>query len=207
MVLTDKQIRNYTVDYKREKLDLRLIENFKEENLQSESYDVTIGNHIAVFKKETKCIDLYEQEVIDSLYTRINISQTGGYILAPNEYILVSLQERINLPNFLTAHIRPRTKYTRLGLLVSDQHCNSTYSGNLQIGLHNVSNNSIKIEPGIRVAQIVFEELKGKPSDEKLYKNKANASYQNEETFIGARFTAEYEKKINDIIDIILEKD
>ena len=48
--------------------------------------------------------------------------------------VLVSLCENICLPSNVTAHLRPKTRYTRLGLLVSDQHCNSTRSEERRVG-------------------------------------------------------------------------
>ena len=104
----------------------------------------------------------------------------------------------------LTAHIRPRTRFTRLGLLVSDQHCNSTYSGNLKLGVYNATNFPIKILPNIKIAQIVFEELKSVPSLEKQYKNKLNAVYQQEKDFIGAKFSDEIRQKIEKAVNIVL---
>ena len=38
------------------------------------------------------------------------------------------------------------------------------------------------------IAQIVFEELKSEPSPEKVYSAKADASYHNEQSFLGAKF-------------------
>ena len=107
----------------------------------------------------------------------------------PKEYLLVSLTEKIKLPSSITAHLRPKTRYIRLGLLVSSQHCNSTYTGHLWIGLFNAADYPIRIHSGYPIAQFVFEELDGVLSTNKLYENKANAHYQNEsDTLRGARF-------------------
>ena len=119
-------------------------------------------------------------------------------------YIFVNIKEKITLPENLTAHIRPRTRFTRLGLLVSDQHCNSTYSGNLKLGIFNATNFPIKIFPDIKIAQIVFEELKSTPSIKKQYKNKSNAAYQQEKDFIGAKFSDEIRQKIEKAVNIVL---
>ncbi|WMI80886.1 dCTP deaminase [Anaerotignum sp. MB30-C6] len=198
MVLTDKQIREMCVEGNE-----KLITPFQENALQSESYDLSIGTQISVLKKEVRCIDLEKQNEIDKIYESIEID-SSGYVLSPQEYILITLKEQINLPSSLTAHIRPRTRFTRLGLIVSDQHCNSTYSGILKLGLFNATNYAIKITPNLRVAQIVFEELKEIPSEEKLYKNKENAVYQNEEHFIGAKFSDEVNKYIDEAVGILL---
>ena len=75
-------------------------------------------------------------------------------------------------------------------------------SGNLNLGIFNATDYPIKIQKGMRVAQIVFEELDGIPSEHKLYKNKENAAYQNEKGDRGANF----EKEVNDFVDRILAK-
>lgn len=172
MILTDKSIRELCTTKK-------MIIPFQEENLQSESYDLTLGNKISVLNKIPRFIDLVKDADFEELYKTLNLDDEG-YPLSPNEYVLVQVKEQINLPEEVTAHIRPRTRFTRLGLIVSDQHCNSTYSGILQIGIFNATNSTIKLASGIKLCQIVFEELKGIPSSEKQYKNKSNAAYQNE---------------------------
>lgn len=184
VVLTDKRIRELAENE-------QLIAPFNEKNLQSESYDVTIGNKITVMSKEIHCIDIAKQKTIDGIYKDIDISEKG-YIISPGEYIMITLKETIKLPNDLTAHLRPKTRYTRLGLIVSDQHCNSTYSGYLQVGLFNATNYPIMIHSGYTIAQLVFEELEDIPSAKKLYKNRKDAHYQNEDgNFIGAKFDDE----------------
>ncbi|MDE6314058.1 MAG: 2'-deoxycytidine 5'-triphosphate deaminase [Lachnospiraceae bacterium] len=205
MVLTDKEIREYIVNYKNYNLEQPLISKFAEKQLQSESYDVTASNVITTLKKEVRCISIDEQENIDSIYEEINM-KSEGYVISPKEYIMVALNEQINLPDFLTAHIRPRTKFTRLGLIVSDQHCNSTYSGILKLGLYNATDYAIKIKSGVGIAQIVFEELKSKPTEEKLYKNKIDASYQDEKEFIGAKFDSEFNANVNRIVEKLLRE-
>lgn len=185
MVLTDKKIREFV-----EKS--QLITPFCDENLQSESYDVTIGTELTVMKKESYCIDISKRADIEDVYYHIDISK-DGYTISPKEYVLVSLGESIKLPNSLTAHLRPKTRYTRLGLIVSSQHCNSTYNGILRIGLFNATEYPIRIYAGCVIAQLVFEELDGVPSLEKLYENKKNAHYHKEnKTFIGSKFDNDY---------------
>lgn len=181
MVLTDKKIRELV---KKE----NLIVPFNESNLQSESYDVTIGTEITELSKEIHCIDISKQETVDNIYKNIDISEKG-YIISPKQYLLVSLGETLKVPDNITVHLRPKTRYTRLGLLVADQHCNSTYSGHLRIGLFNATEYPIHIYSGYTIAQLVFEELEEVPSSDKLYKNRKDVHYQNENgVFRGAKF-------------------
>lgn len=203
MILTDKDIRALCIDNQPE--GRKLISPFFEDALQSESYDLAIGDRIAVLKKEVRCIDVTNQKNIDSIYNEQQLPEKG-YVISPKEYVLVSLQETISLPDNLTAHIRPRTRFTRLGLIVSDQHCNSTYEGNLKIGLFNATDYAIKIFPGVRVAQIVFEELKEKPSSEKQYRNKVTAAYQHEKQFIGGVAAEDFNRIVSSAVEKLLKK-
>lgn len=203
MILTDKDIRALCMSENKNKNGL--IAPFSENALQSESYDLAIGNRIAVLKKEVCCIDVTKQKDIDSIYNEMELPMSG-YVISPKEYVLVSLKENISLPDNITAHIRPRTRFTRMGLIVSDQHCNSTYEGNLKIGLFNATDYAIKIFPGVRVAQIVFEELKTTPSEGKQYKNKINAAYQNEQQFIGGIAAEDFNKTVSAAVDYLLKK-
>ena len=203
MILTDKDIRTLCIDDQSEGREL--ITPFFEDALQSESYDLAIGDRIAVLKKEVRCIDVTNQKNIDSIYNEQQLSEKG-YVISPKEYVLVSLQEIISLPDNLTAHIWPRTRFTRLGLIVSDQHCNSTYEGNLKIGLFNATDYAIKIFPGVRVAQIVFEELKEKPSSEKQYRNKVTAAYQHEKQFIGGVAAEDFNRIVSSAVEKLLKK-
>ena len=185
MILTDKDIRALCTNEK--KSTAGMINPFFEESLQSESYDLAIGKRIAVLKKEVRCIDITDQNKIDSIYDEMELP-ASGYVLSPKEYVLVSLRENIALP-------------------VSDQHCNSTYEGNLKLGLFNATDYAIKIFPGVRIAQIVFEELKSTPSSEKMYKNKVNAVYQNEQEFRGAVASKKLEDKVAEAVSLLLKRD
>lgn len=77
--------------------------------------------------------------LLENLYKEVKI-EDNGFLINPKGYILVSLNETLNIPEKINAHIRPRTRFVRVGLYVSAQHCNSTYSGKLKIGVFNFLN-------------------------------------------------------------------
>lgn len=202
MILTDKEIRKLC-DTSDENC---LINPFSEDALQSESYDLSIGTDIEIMNKRVKCIELDDQGALDEMYQKKKLGKEG-YILSPKEYVLVSLKEEIRLPDNITAHIRPRTRFTRLGLIVSAQHCNSTYHGKLHLGLYNATDYAIRLLSGVKIGQIVFEELKSVPTASKQYKNKSNAQYQDESEFRGANFSDEFNQKVDEIVNYLLGED
>lgn len=209
MTLSDKTILKLTSEYKKNGLGRPLIENFEEKNLQSSSYDFSMTNIIHLLKRGTHCIDLKDQNKIDESYEEIEIS--NSYIINPGEYILVTVKEKLNLPDNIICEVLPRTRFTRAGLLISNQYCNPSYSGILQIGFHNVTQNSIKIYPGMKIGQWLFRELNETPTEKRLYRNKVNATYQNEEEFRGGKFSKEIEelgkKKLDEILKSLKGED
>ncbi|HII4499896.1 TPA: dCTP deaminase [Clostridium perfringens] len=202
MILSDKEIRDMIENYKKYKLEAPLIEPFDEERLQGTSYDISMSDKIYRYKNEFRTIDLRNQNEIDSIYDEVSIN--NGYEIAPKEYILITLNETINLPNNIIAHVRPRTRFTRLGLIVSNQHCNETYSGKLKLGLFNATPYAIKIFPNLKIGQFIFEELKSVPTESKLYMNKQNAIYNNENQFIGCKMNDELKIKAENLYKKIL---
>ncbi|MGL5765099.1 MAG: dCTP deaminase [Sarcina sp.] len=182
-----------------------LIENFSEKNLQSISYDISMTNKIMKFRDEFKTIYLNEKDHIDNLFEEESI--VGGYKLRPNEYILVKIKEKINMPSDLGGHIRPRTTFNKIGVIITAQHLNPSYSGHLQIGLRNVTPNVIVLTPNLIIGQIIFETLDGKIQKEMLYENKLDSKYNNEDEFVGSKVYDETSiKKAEELYEKLIGK-
>lgn len=189
MVLTDKEISKLVTES-------NIIENYNEENLQAVSYDICASNVIQVFNRIQGTVDLRSKESIKLSNKEVFIDY--GYKIMPGEYILVKTKEKFNMTADLTGHIRPRTTFTRLGLVLSDQHINPTFSGHLYLGFFNATPNAIEIFPELIIGQIVFEKISGDITENLLYKNKKDAKYQNEDSFIFPQISDEITE---DIID------
>lgn len=184
MILSSNEIRKLITDSK-----VPMIQPFSENQLQGVSYDVSMSGDVVRLKETGGIIDP-ASEINDTLYEKITVGEEG-YLLSPGSFVLVNLTERISLPDNLTAHIRPRTRFSRNGILICDQHCSPSYSGILQIGLYNAGVNSFLLRKGLKFAQIVFEMLSSVPDSDKLYRNKKNATYNDEAEFRGSRFGIE----------------
>lgn len=199
MILSDKEIRKYA-----QESTSPLIKPFSEDCLQAASYDVSLSGNIAILNRTGKVIDPADKQDLSDIYKKVMIG-SDGYLFSPGEYLLVELAEVVQIPENLIAHVRPRTRFTRAGVLVADQHCNPTYEGQLYIGLRNVGPNTILLWPGLKIAQLVFEELSSTPTESLWYKNKENAAFQHETSFRGARFgeagwSEEGKKYYNDLL-------
>lgn len=162
-----------------------MIENFNKSNLQSVSYDVTMNHMIRKFKDEFQTIYLDKKDSVENIFDEVDI--TYGYHLRPNEFILVTLNEMLNMPDDVAAHIRPRTTFNKLGLIVTAQHINPSYSGQLQIGMKNETPNVVVIKPNLVIGQIIFELVDGEIRKSELYRNKKSSKYQGETSFVGSK--------------------
>lgn len=200
MILSDKMISSLAIDQ-------NMLVPFDERKLQAASYDISSGNVAVVYTPVDRPIDLRNKELVELVTRKVNI--TNGYHIKPHEYILVKTKERFSIPANMTAHIRPRTTFTKLGLTVSDQHMNPAFQGYLYLGLYNTTPNIIDIYPDLTIAQMVFEKIAGEITEEKLYDHKKNAKYQNEDEFIVPKYdslNAHERNKVDSVINKIFGK-
>lgn len=204
MILNDVEIRNRVNSPEKYGMDYPLIKPFYEEQLQGASYDVTIENEIICFNSIPDVVDIKRKNSIDQVYKKDNISP-NGFILMPHTYALTTLHETFFIPKDLTAHLRPKTRHIRMGLLISGQHINPDSICKLNIGLFNMTPNPIRIYEGISIGQMVFEEMSECPSDEKLYRTKKDANYSQDIEFVGAMFGNEFTDFINKQVDQLLD--
>jgi len=171
-----------------------IITNYNGEFIGSASCDISISSTILKIKKTFKAIELSEPETVANMYDQIEIKDS--YNFKPNECIFVVLNEKIKIPKNIVAHIRPRTSLSRLGIIINFQHINAGYEGVLNIAMYNLSPNTYKIKPGMRIGQIVFEELTDGITDDLLYYNEKAPLYQNEEGNVGSKIYADFIGKV-----------
>lgn len=175
MILADTEIRKLV----KEKA---MIVPFDEKKLQAVSYDISSSDIVMAYQSLDKAVDLRNKKQMELVTRKIDI--TKGYHIKPNEYLLVKTKEKFFIPANMTAHVRPRTTFTRFGLVVSDQHMNPNFKGYLYLGLYNATPNIIDIYPDLAIAQMVFEEVTGDIAETKLYDRKKAAKYQDEDDFV-----------------------
>lgn len=128
------------------------------------------------------------------------------YILAPNATVFIKTKEVLSIPNDLMGRIGEKNSRMRMGLEVAGPHYYPGHITNAFLRVHNISDSSIAIQNGDKIAQIFFEQLRDTP--DVLY----NSTFQNEREYtgFGAKYQAEYDKRIQSaekIKDNIEEKE
>jgi dCTP deaminase len=136
------------------------------------SVDFRLGSKFKFFRKACEGVSVSEsfKRLPENAYEEKTLRHGESLELVPNELVLGCTLERLMLSNGLCARIEGRSSIARAGLLV---HVSSSLVqpgvDNVQVlELMNVSPVPLRVSPGARVCQIVFEELRG----EAAYKGK-----------------------------------
>lgn len=131
-----------------------MIENFKKENIGPCKYDFELGE-IFKHKKTEKVIDISENKLPELVELKL------PYVLKPGEYVLGKTIEKFDTPLDLMSIYAIRSTAFRIGLNIICGINDPGYKGNAVFGIHNVSQNKVKLFKGMKLLQTAFLELKG----------------------------------------------
>ena len=176
MILADIEIR-------------RLLKNrispWREENLNPNSYNITLGKELG------ECIPLQSHKPIDPLnkesFRVSKIELKEEFILKPGQFILAEMEEEIDLPRNICADVRGRSSLGRLGLI------NSSHAGLIDAGfgkkitleLYNSGRYGIILRPGMSIGQLQFQKLD--PAPGVAYGEKTTSRYYNQAPLEGSK--------------------
>ena len=106
-----------------------------------------------------------------------NLKPCSCLILEPGEFILGSTKEYVEIPDDLVGIVDGKSSIGRLGITahVTAGYIDAGFKGNIVLEIKNLSPNSILLYEGMRVCQIVFEELNDYPN--RIY-GEADNKYQ-----------------------------
>ncbi|RLG13068.1 MAG: dCTP deaminase [Candidatus Nanohalarchaeota archaeon] len=156
-------------------VDLRLGSRFRMFKMSDHSMIDPADYHDELIKKW----DDGQTEIEECTYTRLYVS-TKPFILHPSEFVLASLKEYISIPDDLVGRLEGRSSLGRLGLMVHSTagYVDPGFSGHLTLELANVGKLPVKLYPGMRICQIVFQDMTS-PA-EVPYGEKEGSKYQDE---------------------------
>ena len=167
MILVDKNIKEYV---SRNEL---ITEGYDEANVNGVSYDLTIGS----------ILDEKENEV-------------DQYQLEPGEIVFIKSREMLKIPLDILGRIAEKNSRMRQGLKIDGPHYQPGHETYPYLRVQNVSGtNTVTLTKGMRVAQIIFEQLQEQP--DVTYDLQKGASFQNEEKYRGlGNYQKEYSRQI-----------
>lgn len=136
--------------------------------LQDHAVDLRLGFTFMIPKrwkmtsKGRESLDTVHFDKNNSGYFEIIELEEGQFFdLLPNEHIIISTLESLKVPNDLMAVLYPRSSTNRKGLSLDlTGIIDSGYEGQLTLPVKNSTQSQIiRLFPGERLCQIVFEEL------------------------------------------------
>lgn len=140
-----------------------LIEGFEPLNIQSCSYDLRMGNQYYYHDKKDKG----PNPNIRYLKVKEKLK------IPPNAICYVITEEKVNMPNDLTASISLSFGLISRGVMLAVQPpYDPGYRGKTVAMLHNLSNQEIVIQRGQHILNIVFSELDKRVDEDQLYNGK-----------------------------------
>jgi dCTP deaminase len=132
------------------------------------SIDLTLDNKLRVFSVK-KTID--ENTDYKKISKIIDISE--GYMLKPGELVLGITLEKVTLPGNICGWLNSRSRFARIGLM---SHITAPFiapgvSNRQVLEIYNAGKNTIKLIPGTKICQLVFQECKGSAKYNGVFKD------------------------------------
>lgn len=182
MVLSEDEIKKciynkeLTVGIKRDELHIEDIP-INDLKFDTVTLELRLGN---VFKVWTDSLQGEKRSVdpkivnfpeYSSRYTQDGkLESDGTFLLQPQQFVICQVFEYIKLPTYLAGRIEGKSKLARfgVGVHVTAPTIQAGWGGNITLELYNHSRNGVNLtptnslkEPGMIIAQLILEEVKG----------------------------------------------
>lgn len=141
--------------------------------------DLTLGSEITVPTKGTYAYDLMQPAplalFIETNSRRYTIDEHSHFVLEREQFILAQTREVVSLPidhphnretnTCLAARIEGKSSRARVGLLIhfTAPTVHPGWKGRLTLEMINLGPARILLKPGMPIAQLIVEEVKGLP--------------------------------------------
>lgn len=164
-ILTKDEISDYL-----NRGEIKITPGIDKFQLQAHSVDLRLGFTFLIPKvwrvtkagREQLHMDYFSSDKPE-YFDIVELEKGQFFDLLPGEHILVSSFESITLPEDLMAVMYPRSSTNRKGISVDQTGIvDSGYSGQLVIPVrNNTQSQTVRLYPGERFCQVVFEKLTG----------------------------------------------
>lgn len=155
------------------------------------SLDLRLGNHFILFQQSrTPLLDTKNLR-LDGLTQEIHVSNEEGIIVHPRQFILGTTLEYIKLPDNMVARLEGRSSYGRLGIAVHSTagYIDPGFEGQVTMEIQNLGVVPVRLYPGERVCQIVFQTMTS--TAETPYYKKHDAKYMGQNATTTSRLDKE----------------
>ena len=154
------------------------IEPLDEDYIQPASVDLRLDRQILDFHPERySYLDILED--LSDLTELVEIPDPAPYILKPDQFILASTLEHVELPDDIVARLEGKSSLGRLGLLIHSTagYIDPGWKGQLTLEISNVAGVDITLYYGMKISQISFLRL-STPADRPYGSQELRSKYQ-----------------------------
>ena len=159
------------------------IDPFELSQLGPNSYDVRMGEWV-VEEVESSTILFLDEELQTNKIWQEPRFISGNFIVAPGAFFLTHTMETIGSHKYATL-LKARSTIARVGLDIcaSAGFGDVGYVNKWTLEIKNNSKNHIELKPGMRLAQISFQEVKGYTQYQGAYKQNYVQKYTDGESY------------------------
>lgn len=155
------------------------------EQLQPASLDIRLGNNFKCFNGTEEIIGI-DHDIEAEMLER-TVDDGDKIILWPGDFYLADTKESFDIPDNILGELTGRSSVGRMGITVHQtaglfDPGFKAPSGVLEIA--NVSNHPVKLEPGMRIAQMTFTKLDGSANNPY---NEEDNKYQGQEGAVASK--------------------
>lgn len=149
MILSDSSIEYYCKEF-------NLIKPYNEEQLNSASYDIRVGQTYIKMDKKSSSKNKNEIKYFKDLKNKDN-----ELYVYPREFFLVASFEFFSIPNYLCGEFYLKSSAARAGFEHSHAcFCDPGWKGILTMEIKNHTEHTLlKLYPGLRIGQMKFTKL------------------------------------------------
>jgi len=138
------------------------IDPFDEKNVGPCSVDLHLNNIFSVFKMG----DIVNFKKNPETNVETVILDNEPFIIAPNQFVLVTTIEKIKIPKNIAATLEGLSSVARRGIMVEaaglvNPGTGMKNSSTLTLEVFCQNSSPVALTPGMRIVQIIFHELKG----------------------------------------------
>ncbi|UPV72956.1 dCTP deaminase [Halorussus limi] len=162
--------------------------------IQPASVDLRLGREFLEFQRTNiPCIHPTSEQEVSEYVTETVVEEGDDFILHPGDFVLGTTKERVEIPADLIAHVEGRSSLGRLAVVVHATAglCDPGYEGQITLELSNLGTAPVALEPGMRVSQLTFTELKT-PAD-RPYGEDRGSKYQGQSGPQASRIQSDHE--------------
>jgi len=177
MILSDRDIRARLAVG-----DLKIEPIFNEQTqVQPASVDLRLGPEFIIYKPgQIACLDPREPESLSVAAERVTVKDGDAFTLHPGDFALGSTIETVTIPDDLVGQVDGRSSIGRLAVVVHATAglIDPGFIGQITLELSNIGRIPVRLYPGMRVAQIVLQQMSS--AAERPYGATRGSNYQSQ---------------------------